>query len=172
MLFSDVVEEPEEESIPDREPTEDEVESVTDEDQEPKNKWELYRRAKEMLGEDSEDYDPNRAVEYLIDSANQNNTVAKYLLGKLFLKGEHIPKNVDYALRWLEEAVEDGNPYAEYLLGKTLLKGEDTKQDAERAEDLLRRSADQGNRYAAYTLGKALLDGDVLPQIFPKPSDC
>lgn len=167
-LGLDVVEEPEEENIPDREPTEDEVESVTDEDQEPRNKWELYRRAKELLDEDSEGYDPNRAVEYLIDSANQNNTVAKYLLGKLFLKGEHIPQNVDYALRWLEEAVEDGNTYAEYLLGKTLLKGEDTEQDAERAEDLLRRSADQGNRYAAYTLGKALLDGDVLPQDIPE----
>lgn len=167
-LGLDVVEEPEEENIPDRDPTEDEVESVTDEDQEPKNKWELYRRAKKLLDEDSEDYDPNRAVECLIDSANQHNPVAKYLLGKLFLKGEYIPKNVDYALRWLEEAAEDGNPYAEYLLGKTLLKGEDTEQDAKRAEDLLRRSADQGNRYAAYTLGKALLDGDVLPQDIPE----
>lgn len=167
-LGRDIVEESEEEIIPDSEPTKDEVERVTDEDQEPKDKWELYHRAKELLDEDSEDYDPNRAMEYLIDSAKQNNTVAKYLLGKLFLKGEHIPKNVDYALRWLEEAVEDGNPFAEYLLGKTLLKGEDTEQDTERAEDLLRRSADQGNRYAAYTLGKALLDGDVLPQNIPE----
>ena len=128
----------------------------------------LHKLSNGKMMAPSEDYDPNRAVEYLIDSAKQNNPVAKYLLGKLFLKGEHIPKNVDYALRWLEEAVEDGNPYAEYLLGKTLLKGEDTEQDAERAEDLLRRSADQGNRYAAYTLGKALLDGDVLPQDIPE----
>lgn len=161
-LDEDIVEEPEEESIPDSEPAIEEVETSIP--KEPKNKWALYRRAKELLDEDSEDYDPNRAVEYLIDAANQDNTVAKYLLGKLFLKDEHIPKNVDYALRWLEEAVEDGNPFAEYLLGKTLLKGEDIEQNTDRAVDLLRRSISQGNRYAAYTLGKALLDGEVLPQ--------
>lgn len=165
-LDEDIVEEPEEESIPDREPTEDEVEQ--DEDWMPKNKWELYRRAKELLDVESDAYDPQKAVELLIESAKQDNTVAKYLLGKLFLKGEHIPKNVDYALRWLEEAVEDGNPFAEYLLGKTLLKGEDIEQDVDRAEDLFRRSISQGNRYAAYTLGKALLDGDILPQEIPE----
>lgn len=126
--------------------------------------WRSYRRAKELLDVESDAYDPHKAVELLLESADLDNTVAKYLLGKLFLRGEHIPKNVDYALRWLEEAVEDGNPYAEYLLGKTLLKGEDIEQNVDRAEDLLRRSISQGNRYAAYTLGKALLDGDVLPQ--------
>lgn len=161
-LGEDIVEEPEEESIPDNEPTIDEVENMMP--QEPKNKWALYRQAKELLDVESDAYDPQKAVELLIESAKQDNTVAKYLLGKLFLKGEHISKNVDYALRWLEEAVEDGNPFAEYLLGKTLLKGEDVEQNVIRAEDLLRRSISQGNRYAAYTLGKALLDGDVLPQ--------
>lgn len=126
--------------------------------------WKLYRQAKALLDRDSESYDPNRAVALLIDAANMGCGIAKYRLGKMFLRGDEVAKNVDYALRWLEESVSEHNPYAEYLLGKTLLKGENAKQDLPRAEELLRRSARQNNRYAAYTLGKAYLDGHLLPQ--------
>ena len=130
--------------------------------------WRLYRQAKEHLDPESESYDPNKAVELLMDSAELGCDVAEYRLGKLFLRGEDVPQNVDYALRWLEDAVADGNQYAEYLLGKTLLRGEDVEQDTDRGEDLLKRSADQGNRYAKYTLGKAYLEGQLLPQNIPE----
>ena len=130
--------------------------------------WKYYRQAKELLDRESEDYDPNRAVDLLIESAKLGCDVAKYRLGKMFLRGDDVTKNVDYALRWLEEAAADGNQYAEYLLGKTLLRGEDTEQDLSRAEDLLKRSSDQGNRYAKYTLGKAYLEGQLLLQNIPE----
>ena len=130
--------------------------------------WRLYLQAKVLLDRDSESYDPNRAVALLIDAANMGCGVAKYRLGKMFLRGDEVTKNVDYALRWLEESAAEHNPYAEYLLGKTLLKGEETNQDLLRAEDLLRRSAEQSNRYAAYTLGKAYLDGTALWQDIPE----
>lgn len=130
--------------------------------------WQLYRSAKELLDRESNAYDPNTAVDLLIEAAGLGCGVAKYRLGKMFLRGEDIPKNIDYALRWLEESVSEGNQYAEYLLGKTFLRGEDVDQDLQRAELLLRRSSNQGNRYASYTLGKTLLDGEVLLQNIPK----
>lgn len=130
--------------------------------------WRYYRQAKEMLDRESEDYDPDTAVDLLIDSAKLGCDVAKYRLGKMFLRGEDVAKNTDYALRWLEDAVADGNQYAEYLLGKTLLRGEDTEQDLPRAEDLLKRSSDKGNRYAKYALGKAYLEGLLLLQNIPE----
>ena len=130
--------------------------------------WQLYRSAKELLDRESNAYDPNTAVDLLIEAAGLGCGVAKYRLGKMFLRGEDIPKNIDYALRWLEESVSEGNQYAEYLLGKTFLRGEDVDQDLQRAELLLRRSSDQGNRYASYTLGKTLLDGEVLLQNIPE----
>ena len=130
--------------------------------------WRYYRQAKELLERDSEDYDPDTAVNLLIDSAKLGCDVAKYRLGKMFLRGEDVAKNTDYALRWLEDAVADGNQYAEYLLGKTLLRGEDTEQDLPRAEDLLKRSSDKGNRYAKYALGKAYLEGLLLLQDIPE----
>lgn len=130
--------------------------------------WQLYRSAKELLDRESNAYDPNTAVDLLIEAAGLGCGVAKYRLGKMFLRGEDIPKNIDYALRWLEESVSEGNQYAEYLLGKTFLRGEDVDQDLQRAELLLRRSLNQGNRYASYTLGKTLLDGEVLLQNIPE----
>lgn len=130
----------------------------------PRTMWSLYKSAKELLDKDSEDYDPNRAVELLIESAKLGCGVAKYRLGKMFLRGDEVPQDIDYALRWLEESASEGNQYAEYLLGKAFLKGNPVDQDTEKGETLLRRSYAQGNRYAAYTLGKALLDGDPIPQ--------
>ena len=130
--------------------------------------WQLYRSAKELLDRESNAYDPNTAVDLLIEAAGLGCGVAKYRLGKMFLRGEDIPKNIDYALRWLEESVSEGNQYAEYLLGKTFLRGEDVDQDLQRAELLLRRSSNQGNRYASYTLGKTLLDGELLLQNIPE----
>ncbi len=130
--------------------------------------WQLYRSAKELLDRESNAYDPNTAVDLLIEAAGLGCGVAKYRLGKMFLRGEDVPKNIDYALRWLEESVSEGNQYAEYLLGKTFLRGENVDQDLPRAELLLRRSSDQGNRYASYTLGKTLLDGELLLQNIPE----
>lgn len=130
--------------------------------------WQLYRTAKELLDRESDAYDPNTAVELLIGAAELGCGVAKYRLGKMFLRGEDVPKNIEYALRWLEESVSEGNQYAEYLLGKTLLRGGDVEQNIQRGEKLLRRSSNQGNRYASYMLGKTLLDGELLLQDIPE----
>ena len=172
ILYETEPEEPtEEKEIPTPEPSDAETESA-EEPLTPKEKtsrmWNLYREAKGLLDRESETYEPTKAVELLIESAKLGCGVAKYRLGKMFLRGDDVAKDVDYALRWLEESVSEGNPFAEYLLGKTYLKGEDVERDEIRAEELLRRCADRGNKYAEYTLGKALLDGELLPQDIPE----
>lgn len=168
---TDTEEPAEEKDIPTPEPSADEAEAI----EKPLSKkerisrmWKLYSKAKELLCRDIEDYNPEQAVELLIDLSRLGCSVAKYRLGKMFLRGEDVAKDVDYALRWLEESASEGNPFSEYLLGKTYLKGEDVEQDTVRAEELLRRSADKGNRYAEYTLGKTLLDGELLMQDIPE----
>ena len=162
------IEDAEEQPAPDPEPSDIETEPIlTDEEKNPLM-WKYYRQAKYLLDKDSEAYDPNTAVEFLIESAKLGCGASKYRLGKMFLRGDEVVKNIDYALLWLEESAAEQNPYAEYLLGKTLLKGEDVEQDFLRAEDLLRRSSAQGNRYAKYTLGKTLLDGELFLQNIPE----
>lgn len=150
------------------EPSDTETEPTLTDKEKTSLMWEYYCRSKEHLNIENELYNPNTAVELLIESANLGCGVAKYRLGKMFLRGEDVPKNVDYALRWLEESVNEGNEFAEYLLGKAYLKGVDVAQDLYRAEDLLRKSSAQGNQYAKYTLGKTLLNGELFLQNIPE----
>ncbi len=152
----------------DLEPSDEETEYVLSQKEKASLKWKYYSDAKKLLDRDSNNYNTTKAVELLIESAKLGCGVAKYRLGKMFLRGDEVAKNVDYALRWLEESVGESNEFAEYLLGQTYLKGEDVEQDLIRAEDLLKKSSSQGNKYAKYTLGKSLLDGELFMQNIPE----
>ncbi len=157
-----------ENSESDSEPSDGETEPTLTDKEKTSLMWQYYKSAKDLLDRDNENYNPNEAVDFLIESAMLGCGVAKYRLGKMFLQGKDVSKHVDYALRWLEESVSEDNEFAEYLLGKTYLKGEDMEQDLIRAEDLLRKSSVQGNKYAKYTLGKSLLDGELFLQNIPE----
>ena len=81
-----------------------------------KQMWKLYKAAKGLLDKTSVGYNPKKAAELLIESAGLGNSVAKYLLGKMYLRGEGVPKDVVEGKRWLEEAKADGNEYAKQKL--------------------------------------------------------
>lgn len=168
LFTTDEEENADEQFESDSEPSDEEAESVLSQKEKASLMWKYYSDAKKLLDRKSDNYNPTKAVEFLIESAKLGCGVAKYRLGKMFLQGKDVPKNIDYALRWLEESVGEGNEFAEYLLGKTYLKGEDVEQDLIRAEDLLRKSSAQGNKYAKYTLGKSLLDGELFLQNIPE----
>lgn len=152
----------------DSEPSDEETGAPLSDEEKISLMWQYYQKAKELLDKDSVHRNPNKAVDFLIESSKLGCGVAKYLLGKIFLQGNDVSKNVDYALRWLEESVSENNQYAEYLLGKAYLNGEDIEQDLYRAEDLLKKSSAQGNKYAKYTLGKAYLDDEMFMQNIPE----
>lgn len=152
----------------DSEPSDEETEAPLSDKEKISLMWQYYQKAKELLDKDSVNRNPNKAVDFLIESSKLGCGVAKYRLGKMFLHGKDVSKHVDYALRWLEESVSENNQYAEYLLGKAYLKGEDIEQDLYRAEDLLKKSSAQGNKYAKYTLGKAYLDDEMFMQNIPE----
>lgn len=168
IITADDEENADEQSESDSEPSDEETEPPLTDKEKTSLMWQYYKKEKTLLNRDNENYDTNTAVEFLIESAKLGCGVAKYRLGKMFLQGKDVPKNIDYALRWLEESVSEGNEFAEYLLGKTFLKGENVEQDLIRAEDLLQKSSAQGNKYAKYTLGKALLDGELFLQNIPE----
>ena len=88
----------------------------------------------------------------LTASAMQKNSQAQYLLAKLYLCEDGIPKDAEKALHWLWESVKQKNQYAQYLLGKMLLFGKETDRDVETGIALLSASAEQGNVYAARLL--------------------
>ncbi len=118
-----------------------------------------YIRGRDLLNQESEDFDPEEGIRWLTLSAMQGFDVAMYRLGKLYLQGELVEKNIGEALRWLWEADAKDNPYARYQLGKLYLKGEDVAMDNATAQRMFEKSIQQGNAYAMYSLAKMHLQG-------------
>ena len=152
----------------DSEPTDEETEPPLTDKEKTSLMWQYYKKAKDLLDRDNENYDPNTAVEFLIESAKLGCGVAKYRLGKMFLQGKDVPRNVDYALRWLEESVGEGNGYAKYTLGKAYLDGDLFLQNIPEAIKLITESAEKNFAPAQYLLGKLLYKGEVIPQDLKK----
>lgn len=91
-------------------------------------------------------------MEYLKRAAGQGSQFAQYRLGKTYLKGEDVPKDMEAALRYLTAAAGQGNQYAQYLLGKLYLMGKDVPKDKATAVRWFTLSAAQGNIYAQFFL--------------------
>ena len=148
----------EEEPITDTEPkTETKRNPWTD----PEDMRYQYIRGKSYLDVESEDFDPDEAVRWLELSAEQGFDVAMYRLGKLYLQGDLIGKNIVQALHWLHKADDANNQYAQYLLGKLYLNGTEIKSDFTTAENMFTKAAMQGSHYAKYSLAKMHLKGQV-----------
>ena len=125
-----------------------------------KTAWQFYDWAKACTDKNGENYNPEFAVKLFTEAANGGITVAKYKLGKLFLSGDGVEKDIPKAVEWLKQAAVEENEFAEYALGRLFLKGEEVEKDIFVAEEYLLKSASRGNKYAAYFLGKEYLSGE------------
>ena len=124
-----------------------------------KTAWQFYNWAKACMDKNGENYNPEFVVKLFTEAANGGITVAKYKLGKMFLNGDGVEKNIPKAVDWLKQAAVEENEFAEYTLGRLFLKGEEVEKDIFAAEEYLLKSASRGNKYAAYLLGNEYLSG-------------
>lgn len=143
------------------EPTEKEIEKSEKKPRKDyKTAWQFYDWAKACADKNGENYNPEFAVKLFTEAANGGITVAKYKLGKIFLNGDGVEKDIAKAVEWLKQAAMEENEFAEYALGRLYLKGEEVEKDVFAAEEYLLKSASRGNKYAAYLLGKEYLSGE------------
>jgi hypothetical protein len=106
----------------------------------------------EQLSDDGQEMNAEKYAELLTKAAEPNNSFAQYRLGKCYLLGKGLPKDVETAVEWLTASAEQGNQYAQYALGKLFLVGEDVPRDREAAVRWFTLSAEQGNVCARYFL--------------------
>lgn len=106
----------------------------------------------EQLSDDGQEMNAEKYEELLTKATEPNNSFAQYRLGKRYLLGEGLPKDVETAVEWLTASAEQGNQYAQYALGKLFLIGEDVPRDREAAVRWFTLSAEQGNVCARYFL--------------------
>ena len=138
---------------------------------------ELYAAAAELENESArlrwakmviEEIEPEQeelktALTWLTEAAKTRSD-AQYTLGKLYLEGKSLPKDIDEALRLLLLSANQGNDFAAYQLGKLYLQGEEVPKDVKTALHWLNLSLEKDNQFAQYTLGKMYLTGKEVPK--------
>ncbi|MDE5754796.1 MAG: relaxase MobL, partial [Oscillospiraceae bacterium] len=79
----------------------------------------------------------------------------QYRIGKMFVQGLGIEKDVSKAIKFFKRAAESKNQWAEFQLGKIFLFGADEiKPDRQQAVKWLTLSAEHGNSYAPEIIGR------------------
>ena len=94
---------------------------------------------------------PDEQIEHLLESEQEGSAYAAYLLGRIFMCGEVVPKDIPEAIRHFEVASARGNHYADYRLGQIYLFEPDFF-DMDAALEHLNCSAQAGNESAALAL--------------------
>jgi protein-disulfide isomerase len=105
------------------------------------------------------------ALKELRPLADKGNPQAQMLLGKMYLSGRGVPRNVNQALQWLTPAAEHGNREAQFLLGTTCLMNKPHKDTAQGLK-WMRLSAEQGLSDAQLLLDMAYMNLPDVPHDF------
>ncbi len=100
--------------------------------------------------DDPEVYNPELGLQWLEYATNNGSDCAAYRLGKEYLKGVVMEKDVAKEMDYLTQSAEAGNQYAQYALGKLYLE----KHDQQQAQYWFTQSAAQGNEYAQFFLNR------------------
>ncbi len=131
-----------------------------------------YSLAKLILAEENPNQEElQKAIQYLQKAADNENDIcrpiralAQCALGKIYLAGKHIPKDIKKAILYLTQSAGQENEWAAYQLGKLYLLEKDVPKDTEKAVVYLTKAAEQGNQFAQYILGKLYLLGKDVPK--------
>ena len=121
-----------------------------------------YQMAKMCLNTNSESYDVVLGIKYLKKSADLGYEFAIYKLGKFYMDGEHVKKDLHKAEKLLSKASDTDNCCAQYRLAKLYLDNNSDLFDSVKGLDYLFKSASDGYKYALYQLGKIYYNGKYV----------
>lgn len=121
-----------------------------------------YQMAKIYLNINSESYDTVLGIKYLKESADLGYEFALYKLGKFYMDGEYVKKDLHKAEELLSKASNMDNCYAQYRLAKLYLDNNGGLFHLDKGLNCLFRSASNGYKYALYQLGKIYYNGKYV----------
>jgi TPR repeat protein len=93
-------------------------------------------------------------------ATEHNDPSAQYLVGRNYLKGKSVEKNIKEAIKWFEMAAKQGHIRSQYQLGKIYLYGEGIKANRKKAYYYLSKAAEQDHLESQYELGNYYLQGN------------
>lgn len=110
--------------------------------------------ALEYISGEHLEQDFEKGIALLTECADSGDVIACYRLGKIYLKSEIMPQNLDKAEKYL--LLAEDNEYTQYALAKLYLQEE--KYDIQKAVNYFENCADK-NHWASYQLGRIYLFG-------------
>ncbi len=93
------------------------------------------------------------ALELLKPIAEEGNTTAQGLLGRMYLRGVGVLQDYQEAVKWHCLAAEQGDKYSQHSLGCSYYYGVGVTQDYQEAAKWYRLAAEQGHAVAQDSLG-------------------
>jgi uncharacterized protein len=105
-----------------------------------------------------------RAHEEFKKFAELGDSEAQYFLGRMFDKGEGVPKEHAEAMKWYLRAANQGNAKAQFNIGLAYQTANGVPQDYAEAVKWFRKAADQGDAEAQCGLGNMYGEGHGVPQ--------
>lgn len=100
----------------------------------------------------------------LAAAAEQGDAEAQFKLGRLYFRGEALPKDLSRAADLFQKAAAQGHAEAEGSLGFLYSNGLGVGQDDAQAIAWFKKAAEKGSAKAQFNLGKMLLDGRGVPK--------
>ena len=103
--------------------------------------------------------DYERSLRLFQASAEQDDPIAEFYLGLMYLDGKGVVPDARAAASWFRRAAAQKHPAAQYNLGVAYYEGQGVTQSFTEAADWFRRSAEQRYGPAAYNLAAMYEDG-------------
>lgn len=95
----------------------------------------------------------------------------QFKLGKMYDKGEGVPKDRELALKWYRKAADQGYAEAQLLLGIIYDQGVGVAKDYAQALEWYRKAAEQGYAKAQFNLGSMYDEGLGLQQDYQQAAN-
>lgn len=118
-----------------------------------------YQVSKKYLDNNSENYDSKIGIETLKKSANMGCVHSLYLLGKYYMDGVFLKKDLNKAEKAFIKAGNMNNCYAQYRLSKIYFDSNGDLFNPQKGMEFLCKAASSGYKYALYQLGKIYYNG-------------
>jgi TPR repeat protein len=100
-----------------------------------------------------------------------NDPSAQYLVGRNYLRGKSVEKNVQEAIKWFEMAAKQNHIRAQYQLGTLYLYGKEIKTNLNFAFYFLSKAAEKNHLDSQYELANYYLKGNANKRQYAKAAE-
>ncbi|MGO4885074.1 MAG: trypsin-like peptidase domain-containing protein [Bryobacteraceae bacterium] len=103
-------------------------------------------------------------VKDLQRAGEQGDVSAQFSLGRAYLTGEGVPKDLAEAFKWYHKAAEQGDASAESMVGTLYDSGEGVRRNSGQALEWYRKAAEQGDSFGEVGLAILYANGRGVPR--------